>query len=87
MAAYSYRHLLQLRAINPRQMEGATLKTIGRPTAAFEEVEPTQNQLPALWPRLRTEVKRELAFTWGQLIVHVREKHEAVIHYEHGRDR
>lgn len=30
VAAYSYRHLLQLLAIKLRQMEGATLKTIGR---------------------------------------------------------
>ena len=63
------------------------LETIRRPTAAFEEVEPTQNQLPDLWPRLRTEVKRELAFTWAQLIVRAREKHDAEIRHEHGRDR
>jgi len=62
------------------------LEMTTRPKAVFEEVEPTQSQLPDLWPRLQPQVKRELAFTWAQLIVREKEKCDAEIRHEHGWD-
>ena len=58
-----------------------------RPTAAFEKVDSVQTQLPDLWPQLRTDLKQQLAFSWAQLIVHVKEKPDAGGQHEHGRHR
>ncbi len=63
------------------------LEMTKRPGAVVEEGQLTQSQLPKLWPRLQTEVKQELAFTWAQLIVHARERHDAEIRHELGRYR
>lgn len=63
------------------------LEMTRRPSVAFEEVEWTQSQLPDLWPGLQKEMRRELAFTWAQLIVHARERREAEIRDEYGRHR
>jgi hypothetical protein len=58
-----------------------------RPTTASEKVDPVQTQLPDLWLQLRTDLKRQLAFSWAQLIVHSREEHDAERRHEYGRHR
>ena len=63
------------------------LETTMRPTAAFQRLDPPGNQLPKLWLQLGTEVQRQLAFSWAQLIVHAREEQEVEIRHDHGRYR
>ena len=63
------------------------LEMTRRPSVAFEGVESSESQLPELWPVLQKETRRELAFTWAKLIVRARERHEAEIRDEYGRDR
>ena len=58
-----------------------------RPTAALQKLDPPGNQLPKLWPQLETEVQRQLAFSWAQLIVHAREEQDVEIRHDHGRYR
>jgi hypothetical protein len=63
------------------------LETTMRPTAAFQKLDLLPNQLPKLWPQLGTDVKRQLAFSWAQLIVHAREEQGVEIRHDHGRYR
>jgi hypothetical protein len=63
------------------------LETTIRPTAAFQKLDLPRNQLPNLWPHLGTEVKRQIAFSWAQLIVQAREEQDAEIRHDHGRYR
>lgn len=63
------------------------LETTMRPTAAFQKLDLPQNQLPKLWPQLGTEVQRQLAFSWAQLVVHAREEQDVEIRHDHGRYR
>jgi hypothetical protein len=58
-----------------------------RPTTASEKVDPVQTQRPALWRELTTDLKRQLAFSWAQLIAHSREEADAESRHEHGRHR
>ena len=63
------------------------LETTMRPMAAFQKLGSLRNQLPHLWPELGTEVKRHLAFSWAQLIVHVREAQDLEARHDRGRYR
>lgn len=63
------------------------LETTMRPTAARRELGPPRSQLPHVWPELGNEVKRQLAFSWAQLVVHAREEQDLEVRHERGRYR
>jgi hypothetical protein len=63
------------------------LETTIRPRTAFQKLDLPQNQLPKLWPQLETDVQRQLAFSWAQLIAHVREEQDVEIRHDYGRYR
>jgi len=56
-----------------------------RPTAVIQKLDLTRNQLPHLWPELGTEIKRHLAFSWAQLVVHAREEQDLEIWHDGSR--
>ena len=61
------------------------LETTTPPTATLHKLGRQQNQVPKLWPELATEVQRQLAFSWAQLVVHARDGQEVEIRHDHGR--
>ena len=63
------------------------LETTMRQTAVRQKSARLPNQLPHLWPELGTEVKSQLAFSWAQLIVHVREAQDLEARNDRGRYR
>jgi hypothetical protein len=63
------------------------LETTMRPRAAFQQLGRLPNQLPHLWPELGTEVKRQMACSWAQLIVHLREEQDLEVRHDRSRYR
>jgi len=61
------------------------LETTMRPMATSLQLGPVRNQLPHLWPELGTDVKRHLAFSWAQLVVHAREEQNLEIRHDDSR--
>lgn len=61
------------------QVESAPLVVLG-------DADRPHNQLPVLWPQLKSDLQRQLARRWANLIHQMRERREEGRGDEHGPD-
>ena len=56
------------------------------PLAGLDDTSRPHNQLPVLWPHLKSDLQRQLAKCWANLIHQIRQRRVEGVGGEHGSD-